>query len=41
MILYDERRDPPDVTLIGHHKKWVIFDIKERVKRKVDILIKF
>ena len=41
-ILYDERWDPSDVALVGHHKKWVIFDIKEGDdERKVDILINF
>ena len=37
-ILYDERWDPSDVALVGHHKKGVIFDIKEGDdERKVDM----
>ena len=35
-ILDNKRWDPPDVTLAGHHKKGVIFHIKEGDERKVD-----
>ena len=40
-VLDNKRRDPADVTLVGHHKKGVIFDIKERNERKVDRLDTF